>query len=180
MKKVLSVFMGLVMAVGISSTALAEGSNASTQPTTPNSDDKIVVTIDNNSMYADAAKAIDKWESNKETKATATRASGGWIISSYRGSFLMWAEETVEFYYSGSRVTWSDAYQKSGWIFPNNVTNNGTSKIYTSSWNQRWRGSYTVGAGIPTPWGNANVYNSTSVITTNVYGDGTYNMVWDN
>lgn len=143
-------------------------------------DQSVVVDISNSEYKAQAEKAVNSWKNNKKMTALSDRAGGSKTVKAYRGSFLMWSEETINFDYSGHRVTWSSGYQKTGAIFPNNITANGTKRVYSSSWNHRWRGSYTVGAGIPTPWGNANVYNETSVITTNVYGNGSYNYSWDN
>jgi hypothetical protein len=98
--------------------------------------------------------------------AGARAASSGGVstIRLYRGSWLMWAEESVQYNWSGDgrTVNWSSAWQSSGAIFPNNVTKLGTRKYFSSSTEHRWRGGYTVGAGVPTPWGNANVYNATS------------------
>lgn len=105
-------------------------------------------------------------------------SSGHKRISSYRGSFLMWARENVEFTYANGHVTWSSGYQESGAVFPNNVENNGTSLAYASSAEHRWRGSYTVGAGVPTPWGKANVYSATSTISTTVRGNGSWTSQW--
>ncbi len=90
----------------------------------------------------------------------------------------MWAKERVTFGYDGRRVVWSSGYQSSGAIFPNNVTRNGTERMYSSRSVHKWRGSYTVGAGVPTPWGNANVYSATSTVRSNVYANGAWNMWW--
>lgn len=148
-----------------------------------NQDDTLtmpVVDLSTPAYEIQADKAIKAWETTEKTTILPTHSGRSKTVRAYRGSFLMWAEEAVSFNYNGSRVTWSSGYQKSGAVFPNNVTQNGTSRIYSSGWNHRWRGSYTVGAGVPTPWGNANVYNMTSVITTNVYGNGGYSYYWDN
>ena len=74
----------------------------------------------------------------------------------------MWAEDRVDYGYGNGVVTWSSGYQSWGAIFPNNVTPLGLKRIVTSSAIHSWRGQYSVGAGVPTPWGNANVYSATS------------------
>ncbi|WHS50282.1 hypothetical protein QM007_10265 [Rothia sp. SD9660Na] len=136
---------------------------------------------------ASESAAIRAWEENRQTfysmpsEKVSSPASGQYTrVSFYRGSYLLWARETVEFRWSNNRVTWSNGYQQSGAIFPNTITEKGTSRVYTSSWNHTWNGRYTVGAGVPTPWGNANVYHTTSVITTNVYGNGGHSGNWNN
>lgn len=95
----------------------------------------------------------------------ATVSRGGIrTLKLYRGSWLMWAEEDVQYSWSadGRTVNWSSAWQNSGAIFPNNVTQLGTRRTLKRTTEHRWRGGYMVGAGVPTPWGNANVYNQTS------------------
>ena len=90
----------------------------------------------------------------------------------------MWANERVSFSYSGGRVIHSNGWQESGAVFPNNVTTHGTSNVLALADQHQWRGTYTVGAGVPTPWGNANVYNMTSTARTNVNGNGSWNAWW--
>lgn len=90
----------------------------------------------------------------------------------------MWAEERVDFRYDGNKVVSSSGYQSSGAIFPNNVTRNGTKRITATTATHSWRGQYTVGAGVPTPWGNANVYNATSTARTDVKRSGAWSAWW--
>jgi hypothetical protein len=108
-------------------------------------------------------------------KVTAAAATAGTrTLKLYRGSWLMWAQESVQFGYAsdGRTVTWSSAWQDSGWVFPNSVKEGGTQRFYTSSTLHSWRGKYTVGAGVPTPWGNANVYSASSVARSDVKNIG--------
>lgn len=138
-----------------------------------------------------ASKAVAAWEnpsvtSNGGQQSTLGRAeerpmgSQTRTAKNYRGSFLMWAEECVEFSYNGRRVNWSSGWQTSGAVFPNNVTRHGTTRISSSSALHSWRGKYTVGAGVPTPWGNVNVYNATSTVRTDVRGSGAWSSWWVN
>lgn len=101
-------------------------------------------------------------------------------VSLYRGSWLAWASERVYWRYDGRRMLSSSGYQSTGAIFPNNVTALGTSRIRASSTMHSWRGSYRVGAGVPTPWGNANVYNWTSTARIDVLRNGACNGWWVN
>lgn len=129
-------------------------------------------------------QAIDAWEGTEVNTssvaptegALAARASSGTnSMKLYRGSWLMWGEERVTFgWASPGKVTWSDAYQASGAVFPNNVTTKGSKRYYATSARHDWRGTYVVGAGVPTPWGNANVYNATSVAHSRVLNTGSY------
>lgn len=134
-------------------------------------------------------QAIAIWESPQQTAKsapaaapasaqTAARASYTNRTSLYRGSWLMWANERVDFGSTSSTVSWSSGFQEAGAVFPNNVTRNGTSRIFNNSSKHTWRGSYTVGAGVPTPWGNANVYNATSTATTNVFSGNGWSASW--
>lgn len=131
-------------------------------------------------------QAIAIWESPQRTATSigpagstmAVRTTSTSRTSLYRGSWVMWANERVDFSSTSSSVSWSSGFQESGAVFPNNVTRNGTSRISSSSSKHTWRGSYTVGAGVPTPWGNANVYNATSTATTNVYRGNSWSASW--
>jgi hypothetical protein len=139
-------------------------------------------------LTAQQKEAIAIWEAPQETSGssphrTAPSAPAPGAMSDeetwktrtslYRGSILMWANERVDFSSTSSSVLWSSGFQESGAVFPNNVTQNGTSRIMNSRAKHIWRGGYTVGAGVPTPWGNANVYNASATATTEVRaGDG--------
>ncbi|WP_208636576.1 hypothetical protein [Microbacterium phyllosphaerae] len=131
-------------------------------------------------------EAIEAWEagaSNTSTvpkplvskSATTAAASGTSSMRLYRGSWVMWAEERVNFAWaSGGRVTWSEAYQASGQVVPNWVKRNGTKKIYSSSTRHDWRGGYSVGASVPTPWGGVNVYSASSSAFSRVLSVGAW------
>jgi len=109
-----------------------------------------------------------------EVGIAAASAGGTKTLSLYRGSWVMWARENVQFGYSGngSTVNWSSGWQESGWVFPNNVTEKGQTRYYKSSTRHEWRGGYAVGAGVPTPWGNANVYSATSTARSTIKNIG--------
>ena len=134
-------------------------------------------------------QAIASWESSatnktsdlslrqasaNSTAAVAAGSGGTKTMSLYRGSWLMWAQENIQFSYSGngSTVNWSAGWQDSGWVIPNNVVEKGTTRYYASSTLHEWRGQYTVGAGVPTPWGNANVYSASSTARSTIKNIG--------
>jgi hypothetical protein len=135
-------------------------------------------------LTAQQQEAIAAWEAGaanatvlpkpRASKAGLT-ASGTSSMKLYRGSWVMWAEERVNFgWASGGRVTWSEAYQASGHVAPNWVKRHGMQKVYTSSTRHDWRGGYSVGAGAPTPWGNVNVYSASSSAFSRVLSIGAW------
>lgn len=139
-------------------------------------------------MESRKLEAINGWEENNNevAKPAAEENLNGISLYSlpqrttelYRGSWLMWAKERVDFTYDFARVVHSNGWQESGAVFPNNVTRHGTSNVLATKTQHQWRGSYTVGAGVPTPWGNANVYNATSTARMNVNANGAWNAWW--
>lgn len=134
-------------------------------------------------------QAIADWEAGAANTSTVTRPSAKTALSAsgttatsgtssmklYRGSWVMWAEERVNFgWASGGRVTWSDAYQAAGYVGASYVRRNGTKRIFASSTRHDWRGSYTVGAAVPTPWGSVKVYSATSFAFSRVLSIGAW------
>lgn len=97
----------------------------------------------------------------------------------YRGSFLMWTRDNVDFEYSGGKVKYSGGYQQSGWIFPNISRNKGIVRYSTSNYEHKYRAVNTIGAGIPTPWGDVKVYENKFVHRLNVRGNGSWNAYSD-
>lgn len=100
---------------------------------------------------------------------TATRRA-----SFYRGSALMWTRDNVDFGFNWSRVVYSSGYQQAGWIWPNISRNGGITRYEASTWTHRWRALDTIGAGIPTPWGDVKVYSSDYTHRLRVHGDGAW------
>ncbi|QHC57585.1 hypothetical protein [Rathayibacter sp. VKM Ac-2760] len=123
-------------------------------------------------MTGSSLTSVSELRTSRTDDAPTTRTS------LYRGSFLMWANERVDFGSTDSSVSWSSGFQESGAVFPNNVTQNGTSRILSTRGKHTWRGSYTVGAGVPTPWGNANVYDASATATTEVRAGGAWSASW--
>ncbi|MFI1576154.1 hypothetical protein ACH4VQ_35725 [Streptomyces anulatus] len=76
-----------------------------------------------------------------------------------RGSALMWTRDTVYFGYNGNKVTSSKAWQESGHIFPNIAKNNGIKRYHNTAATHKWRAKNTIGAGVPTPWGDVKAYS---------------------
>lgn len=86
----------------------------------------------------------------------------------------MWVRDSVDFVYSNGKVTSSSGYQQSGWIFPNISRNNGISKYSSTSSSHKWRAKNTIGAGVPTPWGDVTVYNMDFIHRLVVNGNGSW------
>lgn len=101
-------------------------------------------------------------KSSGGVQALAATATGTRTLRLYRGSWAMWGQESAQFGFKGNSITWSDVWQDSGWVFPCNVKEGGTYRYYKTSATHQWRGKYTVGSGLPTPWGSVNVYSDTS------------------
>jgi hypothetical protein len=78
-----------------------------------------------------------------------------------RGSALAWSSDTFEWYWNGSSITTSSAFQGSGYVFPNTVTLQGVTRTLAIPSQHNWRGTATIGTGVVTPWGAVDVYSST-------------------
>jgi len=78
-----------------------------------------------------------------------------------RGGALAWSSDTFEWYWSGSSMTSSTAWQASGYVFPNTVTLKGVKRTLASASEHLWRGTASIGAGVVTPWGAVNIYTTT-------------------
>ena len=78
-----------------------------------------------------------------------------------RGGALAWSSDTFEWYWTGSSMTSSKAWQADGYIFPNTVTLKGVKRTLATASQHLWRGTASIGAGVVTPWGAVNVYTTT-------------------
>jgi hypothetical protein len=134
-------------------------------------------------LSAEQRAAIDSFVSggavsvgppSKTLANTAAAASSSRRASYYRGSFLMWTRDNVDFGYDWNSVTWTSAFQQSGSVFPNVARNKGITKYYNTVRNDRFRAANTIGAGIVTPWGDVTVYTSDFIHRLSV----NYNGAW--
>lgn len=107
-------------------------------------------------------------------REAAVTAAGSRRASYYRGSFLMWTRDNVDFGYNFKRVTWTSAYQQSGSVFPNIARNKGIKKYHDTAKNDRFRAKNTIGAGIVTPWGDVKVYESDFIHRLSVRHNGAW------
>ncbi|MFJ2022105.1 hypothetical protein [Streptomyces nodosus] len=77
-----------------------------------------------------------------------------------RGSALMWTRDTVYFGYNGTKVTSSKGWQERGYILPNIAKNSGITRYSATTSTHKWRAKNTIGAGVPTPWGDVKLYSN--------------------
>lgn len=98
--------------------------------------------------------------SSSSSRYSSSSQSASRRASYYRGSALMWTRDNVDFGYDWRSVTWTSAYQQAGWIWPNIARNRGITRYLNTTRNDRFRAKNTIGAGVPTPWGDVKVYSS--------------------
>ena len=123
-----------------------------------------------------APQALTDWNTVTSTSAPSSAAptpvKGARVLASpaavigkrqtfTRGGSLAWSSDTFEWYWSGSSMTSSTAWQADGYVFPNTVTLLGVKRTLASSSQHLWRGTASIGAGVITPWGSVNVYSQT-------------------
>lgn len=131
-----------------------------------------------NAYVAQGREASAKKEYSSKTSPQETKASGSERAYLYRGSFLMWTRDNVEFSYSNSEVTRSSGYQESGAVFPNFAENKGINRYDKISSRHSWRAKNTVGARVDGPIGNITIYKSDFTHRIDVYGSGGW-YTWD-
>jgi hypothetical protein len=78
-----------------------------------------------------------------------------------RGGSLAWSSDTFEWYWSGSSMSSSTAWQADGYVFPTTVTLMGVKRTLATAGQHNWRGTAAIGAGVVTPWGSVDVYSQT-------------------
>ncbi len=133
------------------------------------------------SSVSDASSAASQAKAAKAASAKLTTKSvkqsplvSGSRITEYRGGTLLWTENILEWYWSSSKITSSNGSQSVGYVFPNTAKANGLTKTYSSASLQNWRGKETVGAGVVTPWGAIDVYETTENEYFTLNRGGTY------
>lgn len=95
--------------------------------------------------------------------ASINSASGdSWTYTLSRGSFLAWADAIVDWSSNGDIITNSEGHQRVGWVFPNIVKAKGITKInaLSSATRHVYLSKISIGAGVVTPWGDVNVYET--------------------
>lgn len=93
----------------------------------------------------------------------------------WRGTPLLYVEDSVTFGYNWWKVTWTDGgSQSSRNVFPNTVKNWGINRYYHTTTQHRFRGSHTVGAGTVTPWGDVNIYSWSVINRLKIHHNGAW------
>ena len=125
---------------------------------------------------ADPSAALAEWtspahRSTSTSKPAAAEAApagvkltsmvSGRRLTDRRGSFMMWTQNTLEWFWNSKRITSSKGWQSRGFVFPNISRNAGIKRTAKFATQHRWRASNTVGAGVVSPWGDVTVYSTT-------------------
>jgi hypothetical protein len=101
----------------------------------------------------------------KALGATAASAQAAALVGKRvtftRGGSLAWSSDTFEWYWSGSSMSSSTAWQAKGYVFPNTVTLMGVKRTLAVAGQHNWRGTAAIGTGVVTPWGSVDVYSQT-------------------
>jgi hypothetical protein len=138
---------GLVLALSLASPAMA-----ATEPPPP----ALQEWFDASSVTQSTVVAPDV-STDAVTKKTLAK---GMRLTHKRGSFLLWTQNTLEWYWNASKVTSSTGWQSVGYVFPNTARKGGIKRTAVFTNQHRWRGTNIAGAGVVTPWGDVNVYQS--------------------
>jgi len=165
------------VAMSVALTVLGVTTTASASAAPELSAEQKAVIAQLNTPYT-VAKAASKVVTPAATSSAASVYSAR--LQLYRGSVLMWARDTMNWYYTGSSLTSSSLQQEAGFVFPNTSQAKGVNRYYASSTQHSWRGNYTIGAGVVTPWGAVTVYSQDYSTNWNVYGNGAGNGSWNN
>jgi hypothetical protein len=144
--------VGLVLAATFAAPASADDTPAPTPPPALSDWDSVSGVTDSTPVVAPAASSAS---------LAAPAALAGERETWERGGPVAWVTDTLQWFWSGSKMSSSSAWQADGFIFPNTVTLGGIKRTYTGSTEHLWRALATIGAGVVTPWGTVNVYAQT-------------------
>jgi hypothetical protein len=168
--------IGITLAVGLTAPAHA-ASPATDDPTpTPPALQAWLATPTIQSTDAAHASSTGSAVGNAATTQSIKQTSetDGSRISEYRGSVLLWTENYLEWYWTTKKITSSKGWQTDGYVFPNTAKLGGIKKTYSATTSQNWRAVETVGAGVVTPWGDVDVYESSYTDYFTVHRGGEY------
>ncbi|KLO20908.1 hypothetical protein X275_10965 [Marinitoga sp. 1197] len=96
---------------------------------------------------------------NKNTKKITNYSSNifTYRTSLYRGSFMLWSRDNIEWRSNGTKIISSSGWQEVGYVFPNIVHAKGIVLISKTSTYHKYRTMKTIGAGVVTPWGDVKI-----------------------
>lgn len=122
---------------------------------------------------ATLSQVIKKNISGDNVSSLAAAASP-YSVKLSRGSFLAWSDAVVDWTANATQITSSSGSQDSGFVFPNTVKKGGITKQTSSAASYHiYLSKTTIGAGVVTPWGDVNVYESDFSDYIKVFKDGT-------
>ncbi|MEJ8548198.1 hypothetical protein [Brevibacillus borstelensis] len=123
-----------------------------------------------------AANEVKVTASGTSTKGISSTSGGAWQLKVTRGSFLAWSDAIVNWESNGKKITKSEASQASGWVFPNIVKEKGITKqnVMSSDTSHVYLSKTSIGAGIVTPWGDVEIYETDFSDYIRVNHDGSY------
>lgn len=174
MKKLISLMLVGCMLMSLTATSFAD--SYKTTKLTPEQE-AVINAFENNEVEKSTSINFDKQTEGIVGIRSSVQSDRK---IAYRGSFLMWSEDTVEWTYDGSSVLQSEGNQDVGFIFPNIVRAKGITKMSTSSSSMhKYKAKKTIGAGAITPWGDVTVYNVDFTDYIKVYGSGSASIIWD-
>jgi hypothetical protein len=145
--------VGLALTIALAGPAAASSTDPSTSPAlkawlaTPTISASAVTSASPSGAQPDSIKVTDP--------------TGGKRITETRGGALLWTQNIIQWFWTSSAITSSTSWQGDGYSFPNTAKLDGIKRTYKSSIQEDWRGTETIGAGVVTPWGNVDVYEST-------------------
>lgn len=161
-----SMIVGIALAAGLAGPASAAPPPVSTPPASP--PPALTAWLTDSSVTSSAAPAVQSLPAKSVGAAAGVSPSlvkaatlVGKRTTFTRGSALAWSSDTFEWYWSGAAISSSTAWQADGYIFPNNVTLQGVRRTLAIPSQHNWRGTATIGAGVVTPWGAVDVYQTT-------------------
>lgn len=132
------------------------------------------------SLSAEQIAVIESYENNITAKpgdAKMTRAAYTYSNGLYRGSVLLWSQDNFIWTYNttSKKITGVNAWQDGGFVFPNTIRLGGITLNTSSNTSRTYRAKKTMGAGVVTPWGDVNVYESDVVDYCQVKSNGAFN-----
>lgn len=114
--------------------------------------------------------------SSTSAARVGTAAVRGKRVVDKRGSWALWTQNALEWYWTSRSITSSTAWQSHGYVFPNTASNGGITRTYKGGYTHNWRGTSIVGSGVVTPWGDVNVFSTSRTLYYALHRGGTYSI----
>ena len=154
--------LGLTLAVALAVPAQAATRTVDDPSTDPpalkawlSHDDIVATSAAADVIVGDPASVSDDTDATTSIQDTDSER-----ITEYRGTVLLWTENSLEWYWTAKKITKSKGWQTDGYVFPNTAALGGIKKTYSTASLQNWRAIESIGAGVVSPWGNINIYKA--------------------